>query len=195
MKRPSFHELIFFLKASSLITIFFCVIYFYANSIADQKHTLQLYSDFELNIPFIPSFIIIYFSINLLMSMPLFYFDISEMKNFTLQLILGTMIAGIIFVLFPCELGFERVIPIGFFSGVYERLFLLDRPHNLAPSLHIFYTYATILNLSKVTKVKIFHLWGMLMCLSVLFTHQHHLLDIVSGMLLSYLLFKFIKYK
>ena len=126
------------------------------------------------------------------MTAPLFYFSKKEVITFGIELVVGTVLAGIIFYLFPGELGFKRVIPQGMFEGIYKSLFAIDAPHNLAPSLHIFYSYMTILNLVKISESKLWHIWGGLMCLAVLFTHQHHLIDILLGFLLAFVLY-FIK--
>ena len=70
------------------------------------------------------------------------------------------------------------------------KLFDIDGPNNLAPSLHILYTYLTVITLTQKTNSKKWHIWGALICLSVVFTHQHHIIDILSALILTYPLSK-----
>ena len=188
-KIPSLNNFILFSLLAALITILFTSIYFSTNFYAGNVDQYAYFFEFEKLFPFIPGFILIYLSLNILMTMPLFYLENkNEIIDYAGQIIIGTIIAGVFFVIFPGKLGFERILPDGLFYPVYRQLFEIDAPHNLAPSLHIIYTYITVFVLINKTKSKVWHIWGGLMCMSVVLTHQHHLIDVVSGLLLSLIL-------
>lgn len=191
MKWPNKNEFILYNCCSIIICLLFYFCYLGANSYAAAAQKKYLfYLELEKNIPFLPEFILIYFSLNLLMTMPLFYFETRQILSFCFQLILATLIACLCFILFPGELGFVRQLPKGAFQEIYATLFKIDKPHNLAPSLHIVYTYLTIFNLALVSKKRLWHLWGVLMCFSVILTHQHHIFDILTGWTLAFMTFQ-----
>lgn len=183
---PTLKDTMTYIVLSIVITFVFCFIYLNTNQIASEGSTYSMYFSWEKKIPFIPSFILIYFSLNLLMTAPLFYLKGRDILFFGAEIIIGTFVAGLIFLMIPGELGFVRSVPDGVWKPLYEMLFAFDKPHNLAPSLHIYYSYITIFNLVKFSKSRAWHAWGGLMCFSVLFTHQHHLFDIFVGLLLAF---------
>ena len=69
-------------------------------------------------------------------------------------------------------------------------------PHNLVPSLHVatsaLFIAVLYRSLSSVWIRAGLILWGMLLCASVLLVHQHHVLDVVSGLLLGYLCYRLV---
>lgn len=108
------------------------------------------------------------------------------------EIIVGTCLSGIVFLLFPSVLGFERVIPNEAYRNLFENIFALDLPHNMAPSLHIVYSGAILLAIfqsSEKKGIKAFAmLWLLFISLSTLLVHQHHLIDIFLGYILVILL-------
>ncbi|WP_373020322.1 hypothetical protein [Sulfuricurvum sp.] len=140
----------------------------------------------ELSIPFIPDFIWLYMSLYLLFILPPFFLGVSQLKLLGKRIILGTLISGGIFLLFPSQLGFERVIPNGFYGEMFTNIFSLDLPHNMAPSLHVVYSafilLAVVESSSKKSVRMMLLLWLLLIMISTLMVHQHHILDIVSAM-------------
>ena len=68
-------------------------------------------------------------------------------------------------------------------------LFMLDAPHNLAPSLHIvFSTIAVLACAHHAPRPARLGLWAWLMAIaaSTLLTHQHHILDVATGLLVAF---------
>jgi membrane-associated phospholipid phosphatase len=112
-------------------------------------------------------------------------------------MMIAMIIAGFIFVLFPGECGFQRPNPdeLGAFGIFFKILYSLDKPHNLFPSLHITYCYlglrAFIDHTNKYWLKSLFAIWFVLICFSVILTYQHHLFDLVSGLLLGFLIYKY----
>lgn len=132
---------------------------------------------FEEAIPFIPWTIVLYFSLSALFLMPVFFCSAEQIKRLAQALVLALVIAGIVFVIFPAPIIFSREIPPGFWAPVYSFLFHLDHTTNTLPSLHVAFSYL----LTRFVGRRSMQIWYGLICLSVLTTHQHHILDVVAG--------------
>ena len=162
---------------------------YYASTL-EPDSLFRVYLEFEKNTPFIPATILIYRSLDVLLILALFLIHHKYYVNYYKTMIIAVFIAAIFFILFPGKIGYVWPKEVSQFKLLYEMLYALDKPHNLAPSLHITYTFITL----EVMKhsigknslvIFISHLWMLAMCFAVLFTHQHHLLDIVTGFILG----------
>ena len=157
---------------------------------ANRETTYSLYLEAELSVPFIPGFFWIYMSLYLLFLLPPFFLNIEQLKQLGKQIIFATIFSGIIFLVFPAELGFERVIPDNpFYASLYSGMFFVDLPHNLVPSLHVIFSALILFSLLQSThstvQKSVWWGWLILISLSTLLVHQHHLLDILTGMLVA----------
>ncbi|MBK5072292.1 phosphatase PAP2 family protein [Budviciaceae bacterium CWB-B4] len=153
-----------------------------------------LYMQAELAIPFIPAFVWFYLSMYLVFMLPVFFLNSPELKRLSSELILVTIAGAIIFLLFPAQLGFTRQLPeSGLYRGIFEYIFALDKPHNLVPSLHVAYSVTIVLAIVRNSRSLVRYgliIWLSGLILSTLFTHQHHLLDVFSGGLLSFFIYQ-----
>lgn len=175
------------------IGIAFFSIYPSCNWLTSSRDTIYpLYIQQELSIPFIPEFIWVYLSMYFLFLAPPFFLGTAQLKQLGKHLLSATVISGIIFLILPSQLGFERVIPNGaFYGSLYANLFSIDLPHNMVPSLHVVFSALIILSIidaeSRTWLKNIFYGWLVLICSSTIFVHQHHLLDVAGGLLISWL--------
>lgn len=178
-------------------TVAFTAIYGLCNHYASLNPKLyQMYTQWELEIPLVPVMIYPYLSLNLLFLMSAFVLkEITSIKAFCSSLIVGALFAGIFFYFFPGELGFIRTSVPGY-DAIFNFMFQIDKPHNLYPSLHVTYSTLAVLAMIEQTKSKSFHsfliIWLVLIIISVVLVHQHHLFDIVTGFILALLLNKLI---
>lgn len=181
----------------TLSTIAFVVVYGWCNKQASQSPVLyKMFTDWELGIPLIPWMIYPYISLNLLFVVAAFVLkEVTSVKAFCVALIAGAFVAGAVFFLFPGELGFVRQTVPGY-EHFYDFMFSIDHPHNLYPSLHVTYSTLAIFAMIEQTNNKFFHffmvIWLVMISLSVVFVHQHHLFDIFSGFILALILYKFV---
>ena len=76
-----------------------------------RENVLGLYISLELQIPFVPEFVWAYLSLYLLFLIPPFFLTHQRMNVLGRQLIAATLFCGLVFLLLPTELGFERAIP------------------------------------------------------------------------------------
>jgi len=152
---------------------------------------------FEVKIPVIPLFLIIYASSYLLIAMPFF---VLKRKNEIRKLIyIYSFIAAISFVIFliiPAKVvrpaGFE-----GFMAGLLNLFWgYIDLPYNTMPSLHISLSLAGAYLMRKYFNFAFLLVWVFLIAVSALLIKQHYILDIITGLILSILvIFLFRKWK
>jgi membrane-associated phospholipid phosphatase len=153
----------------------------------------SLYFPGELNVPFVPEFIVVYLSMYVLLAMPPIFLQVAELTALGKQLIAGTLFSGLIFMILPARLGFVRQVPEGeFFGPLYSTMFTVDMPHNMVPSLHVVFSALILLALAGATTDERYRLlwygWLIVICASTLLVHQHHLIDVVAGLALAFLL-------
>ena len=177
----------------AITLIFSTVVYFGTNEIASKsEHFYKLYFEFERDIPMVPWMVYIYQSFALLIVIT--YFSIKspqKIKAYSISFMSSCGIAAVFFILFPTELGFSRTENIEGYEFMYNLLHMIDKPHNLAPSLHITYSALGAYVLSSEIQSKFLKrmiwLWFLLICSSIVLVHQHHLFDIFSGIVLAYI--------
>ena len=120
---------------------------------------------------------------------------VEELARLGKQLIAGTLIAGVLFLLFPAALGFERTLPdVIPYDRLFGVIFNIDHPHNLVPSLHVVFSTCILLAISDRAKGWFYGLlmvWLIAIMASTLLVHQHHLLDIIAGLGLTVMLRKY----
>ena len=182
------------------ISILFFTIYPLCNWLTSHRKSLyHIYSDSELAIPFVPQFVLIYLSLYLTFLLPPFFLYENQLVKLGKSLVAGTILAGIIFLIFPSVLGFERVIPQGEYQAYFKNIFLLDLPHNMVPSLHVIYSGLILLSVYQAVSqiwIKIsVAVWFLLISISTLLVHQHHLADVFLGSFIVLLLNHYIKEK
>ncbi len=183
------------------VTLLFAPMYPLCNWISAQRtDTLALYLPWELQLPFIPEMIWVYFSMYILFVLPPFFLDTSQMVALGRRLFWGTAIAGITYLLLPSKLGFPRQLPEDpLHAQVFAQLFTVDQPHNMVPSLHIVFTTLLTLSFASASRAsggKAFWWgWMLLISASTVLVRQHHLLDVLAGLIAAALLVRWIPEK
>ncbi len=158
----------------------------------------MLYSDWELNIPLIPEFILLYLSFSILTLVPLFFFLQPQIILLAKRMALSIIVSGIFFLLIPTQLGYMRTIEKGNYESWFSILYQIDYPHNLFPSLHITLSTITFFGLLPYCTKTINYIlstWWILLCVSVIMVHQHHIADIVGGIIVASFVMMVIKDK
>mgnify|MGYP000872336783 CR=1 FL=1 len=165
---------------------------------ATRSSSLSLLVPGELSIPFIPAFVWPYLSMYLLFLTPPLALKPAELEALGKRLVIGTLVAGVMFLLMPMTLTFPRVEPPAEpYAGLFRFLFTIDQPHNLVPSLHVVFSALISLALIAASQSRLLRAavtaWLLLLVASTLLVHQHHLLDAVSGLALASVLHLYIK--
>lgn len=174
------------------VGVAFFAVYPTTNWLASRREThAALYFDVELLLPFLPEAIWLYLSMYILFAMPPFFLAPARLRRLGRELILGTLISGVVFVALPAKLGFARMLPEDEpYRSLYAGLFQVDHPFNLVPSLHVVYTTAIALAIGRNTGAywrAALYGWLGLVVISTVLTHQHHLLDVTTGLLLAFI--------
>jgi membrane-associated phospholipid phosphatase len=171
------------------IGIVFFGIYPASNWLSSRRADLwHLYLEQELSIPFVPQFVWLYLSMYLLFVLPPFFVPTHAVARVGKQLIAGCVACGLLFLLLPAALGFERVLPPDepyrrIFQGIHE----VDAPHNLVPSLHVVFTAVIALACAHFAREPfrcLLWAWLVLIVSSTVLVHQHHLIDVLAALLL-----------
>ncbi len=176
------------------VTLAFVAVYPASNWFTAQRaEVYRLYFDWELDIPLLPHFIWPYLSMYLLFLVPPFFLDSRRLALLGRRLIIATAIAGLLFLLLPAQLGYERVLPeSSLYRIIYAAMFSVDLPHNMAPSLHVLFSALILWELTSSPASShlkgIWGLWLVLISASTLLVHQHHLVDVFSALLLVWLI-------
>jgi hypothetical protein len=168
------------------VMLWWAFVYHGANWLTGLRpYRVRVHLDAELAMPFIPPFILAYLSLDLVfVPAPFILRSRRELQALALSLAVATAIAGIGFLLFPAELAYPYSDP-GAWSGLFAFAREMALPYNLVPSLHVglscicLAAYATHCSLAGKT---VLASWAGVIVLSTLFTHQHHLLDVVTGL-------------
>jgi membrane-associated phospholipid phosphatase len=191
--QPLSSRLSTFASWGSLVGLAFFSIYPTTNWLTGlgSRHYSLFLAD-ELRLPFIPQFIWLYLSMYALFVLPPFLLNPLELKRLAKELILATCISGITFLILPAHLGFARTLPAdALYRGLYQGLFSVDQPFNLVPSLHV--VYSTAIGLALMTRANFFirsmlSVWLVFIVSSTVLVHQHHLLDVITGVALALLM-------
>ena len=170
-----------------VVGVAFFAVYPACNWVTSLRPSLALYAASELRIPFVPRLIWAYLSMYALFAAPPFFLEPAGLRTLGRQLTAATLFSGLLFILFPAKLGFARVVPTEtLYAGLFSRLFALDLPHNLAPSLHV--VFSALISLALCDRARApwvraaCRAWLALLCASTVLVHQHHLLDVASGL-------------
>lgn len=175
-----------------LVAVWFGIIYIGADAFtAHRTLRVRIHLDAELRIPLVASFTLIYMSLyGLFIAVPFVLRTRREITTLALAQVLTISIAGIGFLLIPGQLAYAP--PTDSELGVWKPLFVfadqLNLDHNPVPSLHVALAVVCVESFVAHTGLsgKIFwRTWGILIAASTLLTHQHHLLDAITGYLLA----------
>jgi membrane-associated phospholipid phosphatase len=190
LKWPGWTHLKFAALLSVIGTVWFIIVYGGCDAITAHRATrVRIHFDWELAIPFIPSMTIFYMSIYaLFLAAP---FIIRERENFlhlSLKLNATILIAGITFLLIPAQLAFPPAENVGPWTALFNFADRLNLEYNLVPSLHVTLSVLCIAAFSKRASPPLaatLWLWAIAISLSTLLTHQHHIIDVVTGWALA----------
>jgi len=188
--RPGWRHLVFACGLGLLFTVWLELIYGGADYVTGLR-TLRVpvHFQWELAIPFVPAMTVFYLSI-----MPMFWIGPfilrtrREVIAFTACLALVTLCAGIIFLLVPARLAYPKPDVPARWVWLYHVADVLNMNYNLLPSLHVTFAILCVDIYSRRagTFGRVFlRSWGLSIALATILTHQHHVLDVVSGFVLA----------
>ena len=168
---------------------YFWIVYWTGDFVAANSERAHVALSIDLTIPLVPWTAVIYLTITPLLCLAPFIFRTPErLLPLFATMMAEVTVAGVVFCLFPVELSFpeQQMTATEGFLLLLARLAALQ--YNCVPSLHV--TLALTAAWSYLTMGT--RLWrGFLCCwvaaivASTLLAHQHHLLDLVAGVMLT----------
>ncbi len=172
------------------ITSIFLLLYIFSNEFnTDRSYYFHLFFPFEEDLPFFGWAVYPYLSVFIFFVLPFFYSNQDEIKKLEKTILFSILVSFLIFLIFPTKLGFKST-PETSVSLLYDSLKKLDRPHNLVPSLHICLSTIIFIFLHDKETQKLlrafFTFWFLIICVSVVCIHQHHILDVITGSILAF---------
>lgn len=181
------------IKPLILCVVFNFSVYWGARLFYKDRVFHNLTSYFDDRIPVIPIFIIIYFGCYIFWIVN--YILISSInRDYCYRLviadILGKLICGITYVLFPTTNIRPHITTSGIFVDMLRFLYNIDAANNLFPSIHClvsWYCFAGLRNCKTIPAwYRYFSLFiAILICISTLTTKQHVIIDVLGGIMLA----------
>jgi membrane-associated phospholipid phosphatase len=143
----------------------------------------------ELKLPFVPSLAVIYLSVPLVLVLTPFILRAwRSFMPFFLTLTVETLVGGIFFLFIPVAQAYPQRVASGFFGGIFRLADRLNLDYNEFPSLHIAFAVTAALVFGRRCGWlgrSLFALWAAVVAVSAMLMHEHHLLDIVGGVVLG----------
>lgn len=176
-----------------LNSLVFLLCYLTANTLAQQQGiTRNVALSWEERTPFLPWMVLPYASSGLLLCAAFFMVRSPDaLRVLSQRLLLATVLAATVFVLLPLRFNGSRpAIDLPLFAAAFDVLALVDSPYNQLPSLHVAYCLLLWVSLRQrlvsAWARAALGSWLLLTAASTLFTYQHHVLDVVGGLLLGW---------
>ena len=181
-----------YLKLASLLSVQVFVTYYGVNYITRNRSNVHdFYFDWEPAIPLVPAAAWAYLSIFILMLLPVFYLNCQQMRLLARQMAFAMFIAGVVFLIFPCRVGYPPVSDLP--TGIWL-IKNIELPHTIFPSLHVALSSIIMLHLHRPFSPNgrlLLVAWLIALIASVMLTHQHHLADVLGGLVLAWLCHRF----
>jgi len=178
------------LLLSLAFTAWFGLIYGSADLITGwHSRRVPIHWEAELAIPLVPASVLLYMSIY-----PLFWLgpfvlrSTRELRAFVASLALTTLVAGIGFLLIPAETAFPPAMVTRPWTGIYNFADQVNLRFNSVPSLHVALAILCVDIYSRRARLvgrMVLWTWGAAIAASTVFTHFHHLLDVLTGLALG----------
>ncbi|SDP88600.1 PAP2 superfamily protein [Rhodoferax sp. OV413] len=170
----------------------FGICYLLANRLAQQLEVNRHVAlALDAQIPFWPWMLLPYLSSGLWLTATFLTLRSRDtLRVFSQRLLLATVLAALVFVLYPLRFSLPRpAVDTPWLATLYGMLAWVDRPYNQLPSLHVAYClllWASLRDLLAPLWARSLLAAGLLLtAVSTLFTYQHHLLDLLGGVVLG----------
>jgi len=180
-----------FALLSLLIAAEFALVFYGADWLTARRPLrLHAYTDAELAIPLVPVMVVPYMTMYVIFPFaPFVLRNTADLERFAAALARVIAIAGVAFLLLPAEPGFAPVSTAGSIWHPWLQLAAtVSRRYDLVPSLHValFTVAAGVYARRASARVRaLLGVWLAVVAASTVLTHQHHLLDVVTGLLLG----------
>ncbi len=179
-----------FVLIALAVTAWFAVVFVGADAFtAMHSARIAVHTRLELGLPLVPWMVAPYMSVFLLFSaVPFVLRTRREVSALGWTLAKLIFVSGISFLLLPAELAFDPPSELGIWGNVFHFADRLNLDYNLVPSLHVGLSAACVsvftLYAAGMARIGLW-LWLLVICMSTVLTHQHHIIDVVTGLVLG----------
>ena len=144
---------------------------------------------FEHRLPFVPGLSVIYLTITpALLLAPFFLRTRAELGTFAAALCIETVIATICFLLFPQSTAFVRPEVTGWARLPFTLADTVNLNYNEFPSLHVAFAVTAAWAYRRFA----WKVWAAAVAVSAWLMYEHHLADILGGIVLAVVVMRFV---
>ncbi len=189
---PGWPNLRHFACIALSVTVWFAVVFVGTDAVtAMHGARIAVHTRLELGVPLVPWMVGAYMSVYLLFAMvPFVLRTRREVSALGWTLAILIFVSGISFLLLPAEIAFDAPRDLGIWKRVFHFADRLNLDYNLVPSLHVGLSAACVSVFARyaagLPRIGLW-LWLLVICMSTVLTHQHHIIDVVTGLVLGLL--------
>ena len=185
------------LLLSAAFAAYFWIIYFIGNFVAAHSAwRFHVALPFEAHIPFLPWAAVIYLTVTPFFCLAPFVFRTPQrLLPLFVTMCAEVTMAGVVFCLFPVELSFPPHEVEGAVGLFYRLAVTVALTYNCVPSLHVALVLTCAMAYAPFggRRWQIFvWSWALAIVASTLLTHQHHIADLATGVLLAVLAVRYV---
>jgi membrane-associated phospholipid phosphatase len=172
----------------ALMAAFVVGVYLPTNYFADYRSdVISSHTFIEASLPLVPSFVYIYTVcyVCLLISPVLLLPKKSEFTPLVINIIIVTVLSGLVFLVFPSTTHRPLFTPTSFTEQILIYLYVIDSPNNCFPSLHVSMTVLVALALCQKYPKTVPISLAVMICISTVLTKQHAIIDVVTGVFVA----------
>jgi hypothetical protein len=168
----------------------FYSVYFGASLLAKLRRPHpDLYFPWEMRLPFLPSWTLVYLTVPLLLLVsPFILRTWRTFTPFMVTLTVETLVAGVFFLGIPLAQAYPQRVADGFFGSVFHLADRLNLDYNKFPSLHIAFAVTAAIVFGRRCGWlgrTLFSAWTVAVFASDVLIHEHQLLDLAGGLVLG----------
>ncbi|HET9210619.1 MAG TPA: phosphatidic acid phosphatase, partial [Thermoanaerobaculia bacterium] len=154
-----------------------------------RRPHVDFYFPWEMRLPFLPSWTLIYLTVPLLLLLtPFILRTWRTFMPFFLTLTAETLVAGVIFLVVPLAQAYPPRMASGFLGGVFHMADRLNLDYNKLPSLHMAFAVTAAVVFGRRCGWlgrTLLGLWIVAVSASAMLIHEHQLLDLAAGLALG----------
>ncbi|HEV7402879.1 MAG TPA: phosphatase PAP2 family protein [Chthoniobacteraceae bacterium] len=152
---------------------------------AHRALRVPIHLPIELRIPFVPAAVVVYCSIYLLfLAGPFIVRERREFRALIKALAFAILCGGIGFLLVPARAAYPPPGELGLWSALYHFADRANLDYNMVPSLHVALSVCCVAAFARHAAPwgrRLLWAWAGAIALSTLLTHQHHVIDVITG--------------
>ena len=184
------------LPSSRLLSVLFCLllnslVYWCTQSMVAGRQLLDLTTSIDQMIPFDPRWVFIYVACFLFWAVGyVLMARLDRWYSIMTAEVLAKLICGIVFLLIPCTNVRPEITGTGPAQWLLGLIYRLDPPLDLLPSIHCLESWICFRGILRQRSIPVWYqifsfVFAILVCLSTLFTRQHVLADVITGVALA----------